>query len=62
MRAEKIAAYRKAFDTPYLAAGRGYIDDVIDPKETRKMLVSHLRMLEGKVVERPFKRHGNMPL
>jgi methylmalonyl-CoA decarboxylase subunit alpha len=61
-RAAKIAEYRTRFDHPYLAAGRGYIDDVIDPKDTRRMLVAHLRMLRGKRVERPFKRHGNMPL
>jgi methylmalonyl-CoA decarboxylase subunit alpha len=61
-RAAKIAEYKKSFDHPYLAAGRGYIDDVVDPKDTRRMLVTHLRMLRGKRVERPYKRHGNMPL
>jgi methylmalonyl-CoA decarboxylase subunit alpha len=61
-RAAKIADYKTSFDHPYLAAGRGYIDDVVDPKDTRRMLVTHLRMLRGKRVERPYKRHGNMPL
>jgi methylmalonyl-CoA decarboxylase subunit alpha len=62
VRAAKIAEYKKAFDNPYLAAGRGYVDDVIDPKDTRRLLVRHLRMLADKRVERPYKRHGNMPL
>ena len=61
-RAARIAEYKERFDNPYWAAGRGYIDDVIDPKDTRKQLVRHLRMLEGKVEERPFKKHGNIPL
>ncbi len=61
-RAEKIAEYRKKFDNPYWAAARGYIDDVIDPKDTRKHLIRHLRMLGNKREERPFKKHGNIPL
>jgi acetyl-CoA carboxylase carboxyltransferase component len=61
-RAEKIADYRREFDNPYWAAGRGYIDDVIDPKDTRRALISHLRMLHGKAVQRPFRKHGNIPL
>ena len=61
-RAARIDEYKKRFDNPYWAAGRGYIDDVIDPKDTRQQLVRHLRMLEGKVEERPFKKHGNIPL
>lgn len=61
-RAEKIAEYKKRFDNPYWAAKRGYIDDVIDPKDTRRQLARHLRMLSDKVEERPFKKHGNMPL
>ena len=61
-RAARIDEYKKRFDNPYWAAGRGYIDDVIDPKDTRRQLVRHLRMLEGKVEERPFKKHGNIPL
>ncbi len=61
-RRQKIEEYRRRFDNPYQAAARGYIDDVIDPKETRKHLIRHLRMLAGKVEERPYKKHGNMPL
>lgn len=61
-RAAKIAEYKKRFDNPYWAAGRGYIDDVIDPKDTRKHLVRHFRMLRSKEEARPFKKHGNLPL
>jgi len=61
-RVQKINEYRRRFDNPYWAAGRGYIDDVIDPKTTRKQLIGHLRMLQEKVIERPFKKHGNIPL
>jgi acetyl-CoA carboxylase carboxyltransferase component len=61
-RQAKIAEYKTRFDNPYWAAGRGYIDDVIDPKDTRRHLIRHLRMLEGKREARPFKKHGNMPL
>ncbi|MFO8150115.1 MAG: carboxyl transferase domain-containing protein, partial [Trueperaceae bacterium] len=50
------------FDHPFKAAGRGYIDDVIDPADTRAHLVRHLAMLEGKREERPFRKHGNVPL
>jgi len=61
-RTRRIEDYRRRFDNPYIAAGHGYIDDVIDPKDTRRHLVRHLRMLEGKEQSRPFKKHGNMPL
>ncbi len=61
-RAQLVEEYRARFDNPYMAAGRGYVDDVIDPKETRPALIRHLQRLEGKRVERPFKKHGNMPL
>lgn len=61
-RKTKIDEYKKKFDNPYWAAGRGYIDDVIDPKDTRKHLIRHLRMLEHKHEERPYKKHGNIPL
>ena len=61
-RAEKIAEYKRKFDNPYRAAARGYIDDVIDPKDTRGHLIRHLRMLAHKREERPFKKHGNLPL
>ena len=61
-RAQRIAEYKEKFDNPYWAAGRGYIDDVIDPKDTRKQLIRHLQMLRYKEESRPFKKHGNIPL
>lgn len=61
-RAEKIAEYKTAFDNPYVAASRGYIDDVIHPEDTRTHLILHLEMLEGKSEPRPFKKHDNIPL
>jgi methylmalonyl-CoA decarboxylase subunit alpha len=62
MRAQKIAEYKKAFDNPYVAASRGYIDDVIEPTQTRMHLIRHLEILEDKVESRPYKKHGNIPL
>jgi len=61
-RAARIAEYKRRFDNPYAAAERGYIDDVIDPKDTRRRLISSLRMLEGKEVQVPYRKHGNIPL
>jgi acetyl-CoA carboxylase carboxyltransferase component len=61
-RRDLIDRYRREFDNPWFAAARGYIDDVIDPVQTRPALIRALRALEGKVEERPFKRHGNMPV
>jgi propionyl-CoA carboxylase beta chain len=59
---EKEAEYAEKFATPYLAAERGFIDEVIEPKETRKKLIKSFAMLENKVVKRPRKKHGNIPL
>ena len=60
--AEKEAEYREKFANPYLAAGRGYIDAVIEPRETRPRLIKALRILEDKVDANPRKKHGNIPL
>jgi acetyl-CoA carboxylase carboxyltransferase component len=60
-KAELIAAYRKIIDV-YIAAGNDMIDDVIDPRETRKVIASALEMSERKRVERPWKRHGVVPV
>jgi acetyl-CoA/propionyl-CoA carboxylase carboxyl transferase subunit len=54
--------YRTEFLNPYLAAERGYIDDVIDPAETRSRLVSGLAILASKRDDRPGRKHGNLPL
>jgi propionyl-CoA carboxylase beta chain len=54
--------YRKKFANPYVAAERGYIDDVIKPHETRSRLINGLEMLSTKVDSNPKKKHGNIPL
>src|SRR6185369_1023756 len=61
-RAEMIKEYRRKFATPYWAAERGYVDDVIEPAETRPRLVKALRMLATKRESVPPRKHGNMPL
>ncbi|MCL4425228.1 MAG: methylmalonyl-CoA carboxyltransferase, partial [Firmicutes bacterium] len=62
MRKQKIQEYRDKFANPYAAAARGYIDDVIDPAETRLYLLKALEMLAAKRETRPGKKHGNIPL
>jgi propionyl-CoA carboxylase beta chain len=62
LRAEKAAEYREKFANPYVAASLGYIDEVIDPKETRLKLVRALEMLQNKRDSNPPKKHGNIPL
>jgi acetyl-CoA/propionyl-CoA carboxylase carboxyl transferase subunit len=62
VRAKLIAEYRAEFLNPYLAAERGYIDDVIDPAETRARLVAGLALLATKRDDRPARKHGNIPL
>ncbi|WP_082233906.1 acyl-CoA carboxylase subunit beta [Halobacillus massiliensis] len=61
-RHEKINEYRERFANPYVAAGLGMVDDVIDPRETRVKLIQALDMLKDKHEERPYKKHGNIPL
>ncbi len=58
----KMAEYREAFAHPYVAASRGYVDDVIDPRDTRPRLASALDMLADKRDANPPKKHGNVPL
>jgi len=64
--AEKLAArteqYRRAFANPFVAGKRGFIDDVIMPRNTRMRISRSLRMLKDKKVEGPWKKHGNIPL
>jgi propionyl-CoA carboxylase beta subunit len=59
---EKIEEYREKFAHPYIAAARGYVDDVIDPRETRPRVISALDMLQNKRDENPVRKHGNVPL
>lgn len=61
-RQEKIDEYKEKFANPYVAAGLGMIDDVIDPRDTRIKLIQSLDMLRHKKEERPYKKHGNIPL
>jgi propionyl-CoA carboxylase beta chain len=61
-RAELIEEYTERFANPYIAAERGYVDDVIDPRETRRVLVRSLEMLRTKKEQLPQRKHGNVPL
>ena len=62
VRSQKIEEYRDKFSNPYVAAARGYVDDVIEPATTRPRLISALEMLASKKENRPAKKHGNIPL
>ena len=61
-KAELVAEYKEKFASPYVAAERGYVDDVIEPKETRPRLINALEMLSNKRDSSPAKKHGNIPL
>jgi propionyl-CoA carboxylase beta subunit len=61
-RAEKIAEFREKFANPFIAASRGFLDEVIQPRETRRKLIAALRNLENKRDKNPPKKHGNIPL
>jgi acetyl-CoA carboxylase carboxyltransferase component len=62
LRTQLVAEYRAQFANPYVAASRGYLDDVIAPRETRPRLISALRALATKRAANPRKKHGNIPL
>ncbi len=57
-----IDEYKEKFSSPFLAASRGYIDDVIDPAETRNKIASSLEIFSKKFLDNPSKKHGNIPL
>ena len=61
-RQQKVSEFNERFASPFIAAERGFIDDVIEPHETRARLIRSLRMLETKVETMPRKKHGNIPL
>ena len=61
-RAHKIAEYNNAMVNPYVAASRGYVDDIILPNETRQFVIAALESLQGKKVSRIARKHGNIPL
>lgn len=60
-RANMVAEYKRAFSSPYMAASRGLVDDIIDPAETRAVIANALEVLRNKRVTRPFKKHGLAP-
>src|SRR6202022_3760043 len=62
VRQEKIEEFRERLANPYVAADRGFVDAVIQPRETRKKLIQALAMLETKRDKNPLKKHGNIPL
>jgi propionyl-CoA carboxylase beta chain len=62
VRQKKIEEFRERFANPYVAAERGYVDAVIQPRETRKKLIQALAKLETKRDKSPLKKHGNIPL
>jgi len=59
---KKIEEFTEKFANPYLAAERGYIDDIIEPRVTRKKLIYYFNLIENKVDFNPRKKHGNIPL
>ena len=61
MRRQKVEEYKEKFANPYVAAAKGYIDTVIEPAETRKLLLHALEVSSTKVADRPFKKHGIPP-
>ena len=62
VRFKLLQEYREGISNPYVSAERGFLDDVIDPAETRAMLVKSLELLKGKSDSLPNKKHGNIPL
>jgi propionyl-CoA carboxylase beta chain len=62
LRQEKVAEFREKFANPYIAAERGFIDEIIEPQYTRPKLINALRMLDSKRDSNPSKKHGNIPL
>ena len=62
MRARLTSEYREKFASPYIASARGYVDDVIDPRDTRRKIIDTLAMLASKKDDAPAKKHGNIPL
>jgi propionyl-CoA carboxylase beta chain len=61
-RVAKTKEYEEKFSNPFRAAARGFIDDVIEPSETRGLLIRSLEVLKTKHEERPVRKHGNIPL
>jgi propionyl-CoA carboxylase beta chain len=62
VRAEKVAEFREKLANPYVAASRGFVDEVIHPRQTRRKLIAALASLGDKRDKNPPKKHGNIPL
>ena len=62
LRRQKVAEFREKFANPYVAADRGFVDEVIEPRQTRRKIVAGLEMARGKRDKNPPKKHGNIPL
>jgi acetyl-CoA carboxylase carboxyltransferase component len=62
LRREKIEEFRERFANPYIAAERGWVDAIIEPRDTRPKLIAALKLLETKRDTLPPKKHGNIPL
>jgi propionyl-CoA carboxylase beta chain len=62
VRQEKVEEFQEKFANPFIAAERGFVDEIIEPKFTRKKLITALRMLDTKRDTNPPKKHGNIPL
>ena len=62
LRAERVTQYEEKFANPWVAAERGYVDEVIEPAQTRRKLIGSLRLLENKRDQNPPRKHGNIPL
>ena len=61
-RAQRIAEYKDKFANPFIAAERGYIDEIIEPRFTRRKLITAFAMLRNKRDSNPPRKHGNIPL
>ncbi len=61
-KADAVLEYREKFANPYKAASLGYIDEIINPKDTRKKIIEALEMTQNKRKSNPPKKHGNIPL
>ncbi|HYB53226.1 MAG TPA: carboxyl transferase domain-containing protein, partial [Thermoanaerobaculia bacterium] len=62
LKEEKTREYRELFANPYVAAERGYVDEVIEPRDTRRRLIQALEVLRTKRDTNPPRKHGNLPL
>jgi propionyl-CoA carboxylase beta chain len=62
VRESKISEFREKFANPYIACEKGYLDEVIEPRQTRAKLISGLALLESKRDKNPPRKHGNIPL